>query len=1151
MERAATNAPGPGGGAGQERPEVDGVQGQQQPDNEEENIPRAKKAGFLERFMTKYDINAPTLMMMFKGSVPPIVAIAMYQSHEVSSYYVTVGYLIPIISVLALPLLPRGKFILSLMLNTLAVCLGAAMSMLMLWSAVKARENTTPGDVKSVLSLTGAPYNSSQSAVCAIWLFFNIWFANVVRAKLPTFNMPVIIYSIFINVTATYGPWFTSVKEAEYFVKQLFTSMLVALALALGANLLVFPISSRLVVFKEFAGALGLLKKTVQLQKAYLVRLESDDMFAVATRTDTHPGFGKVDDHGRPNLTKEEKAAQALKATIDVLSGLAGKLNADLAFAKRDVAWGKLDAGDLSDLFKHFRDVYVPVMGMTTIVDIFKRVAEHRGWDVEEEDEDVICAKDREKRVWNQVMKQMHEPFEILSEAICQGLDHAGILLELLPRPAEKRDDVEAGAGNIKSGDGGFGAVVGEKINQFNSRKGELLRAWLQERTLANEEEMASMEPKHSAERRERQQAQLHIVLYMENLMCSAGRAVQQLIEFAEEKVADGTMSKSRLIVPTPSRLRKWIFSVLSSEDQSADQAPDLVESRANIVYFGDGYNRKRDPEHLEPTNAWERFGYRLRNISGFLGSEESAFGFRVACATMTIGIVAFLENTQHFFMEQRLLWALIIITIGMTMTSGQSFFGFIMRVGGTVFAMATSLVIWYIVNEHRAGVIVFLWIFIFVEFYFFLKYMRFIPAVVVTIVTQVLIIGYELQVLTIGAQLAEATGQPYYRIYLLAPYRLACIAGGSLIAFFWTIFPKPMTDRTWLRRDLSATLYLMANYFGVINSTLAASVDKTVGDINTSHTPAHQLHKAGRKIFGKVMLLVPSMAQHSEWQKWEPTIGGKFPREAYDDIILRSTRIMKYLTLVSYTLTHPNGGPPPPQAPADEKSSPPSYDGGQENDEKGPGSSDGQRETSRCPFNAKAPVSPDWTKALHEALHALKPTHNAILSTLTLLSNSLLSGQSLPPFVPLPRPYEATRRLRNTRLRKNKKHESASSSAFSSTSNLITDQAPVVELVSTNKTGDKDDDDEEVELGVEDERPAPGKERPPSSAHLILDPELIEQPGYAEFTVLQVCTTLVCDDLEGLVKTVSGLVGVVDFSIRVEGSGSTLGSSGGKGKVD
>jgi hypothetical protein len=57
------------------------------------------------------------------------------------------------------------------------------------------------------------------------------------------------------------------------------------------------------------------------------------------------------------------------------------------------------------------------------------------------------------------------------------------------------------------------------------------------------------------------------------------------------------------------------------------------------------------------------------------------------------------------------------------------------------------------------------------------------------------------------------------------------------------------------------------------------------------------------------------------------------------------------------------------------------------------------------------------------------------------------------------------------------------------------------------------------------------------------------------------VCTTLVCDDLEGLVKAVSGLVGVVDFSFRIGGSDATLGTDSdadsntkrgaGKGKVD
>jgi len=310
-------------------------------------------------------------------------------------------------------------------------------------------------------------------------------------------------------------------------------------------------------------------------------------------------------------------------------------------------------------------------MGMTTIVDIFKRVSERRGWDVDEETlDEVIIEKKREKHIWNQVIKQMHEPFEILAEAVDQGLEHAGILLELIPRPksAKKAEaDVEAKAGNIKPGEPGFAAVVDEKIRQFNLKKGELLKAWLRETALANEEyEMDGIEPEHS-ERRERQQAQLHVVLYMENLMHAAGRAVQDLMAFADEKVADGTMSKKRLIVPTFRRLRKWFLSTLKNEDSSAEQSPNLMESHANIMYFGDGYNQKKDPEHLEPVTAWERFGSRLQGISAFFGSEESAFGLRVACATMTIGIVAFLERTQLFFLEQRLLWAMIIIAIGMT----------------------------------------------------------------------------------------------------------------------------------------------------------------------------------------------------------------------------------------------------------------------------------------------------------------------------------------------------------------------------------------------------------------------------------------------------------------------------------------------------
>ena len=280
----------------------------------------------------------------------------MYQSHVVSEFFTTLGYLVPITSVFALAILPRGKFLMNFLFTCLAICFGSAITMLALWTAVQARINTTPPDTPPARYR----YNSSQSAVCGVWLFFTTWLGNFLRAKAPTLNLPVITYSILVNVGCTYGPFLQTVPQAEAFVKKLLVAMLTGLALSLGVNLLFFPVSSRMVVFKEFAGAIGLLRKTVSLQKAYLVRLESDDMFAVVSRTVTSPLLQDGRD-GKPRLTKEAKAAMALKQVTDQLTELAGKLHTDMVFAKRDVAWGHLDAKDLGEMLTLFRNVYIPM----------------------------------------------------------------------------------------------------------------------------------------------------------------------------------------------------------------------------------------------------------------------------------------------------------------------------------------------------------------------------------------------------------------------------------------------------------------------------------------------------------------------------------------------------------------------------------------------------------------------------------------------------------------------------------------------------------------------------------------------------------------------------------------------------------------------
>ena len=96
---------------------------------------------------------------------------------------------------------------------------------------------------------------------------------------------------------------------------------------------------------------------------------------------------------------------------------------------------------------------------------------------------------------------------------------------------------------------------------------------------------------------------------------------------------------------------------------------------------------------------------------------------------------------------------------------------------------MTACYVVWYIVDGKTPGAIVFMWLWIVITFYPILKAPKFIIVAVLSMVTTVLIVGYELQVRVIGVEAATSNGQPAYPLYILAPYRLATVTCGILVA--------------------------------------------------------------------------------------------------------------------------------------------------------------------------------------------------------------------------------------------------------------------------------------------------------------------------------------------------------------------------------
>jgi len=403
------------------------------------------------------------------------------------------------------------------------------MALLGIWSGVEARKHTTPPG-------STASYNSSQSAVCAIWLFFNIYIVNTIRAKVPALQIPVMLYSIFTNVAFTFGPLFATVEQGESLVKRLLIAFLTAFALATGVNVLIFPISCRLVVFKEQAAYLQAIRGTLKAQTVYLQSLESSDMFA------SPDGVGEDSNGQESGTDSREKApnvvspeAAALKGAVAGLRALHGKLFADLPFGKRETAWGKLDGKDLGEIFDLLREILVPLLGVSTITDIFERIGERRGWIKTTDHRDrteawehlPIEKKMEEKRVWNEVMKTLHEPFATVTAAMDEGLEHVGVTLELLPKPKKKvGDDLEASDNNPKPGDKDFAKYMDQKMLDFYAKRGETLRQWAREKGLSQAEfdkansrraEPENFTPDEASHRRDQQQ--LYLILFMEHLV--------------------------------------------------------------------------------------------------------------------------------------------------------------------------------------------------------------------------------------------------------------------------------------------------------------------------------------------------------------------------------------------------------------------------------------------------------------------------------------------------------------------------------------------------------------------------------------------------------------------------------------------------------
>ncbi|KAG0652725.1 hypothetical protein D0Z07_0346 [Hyphodiscus hymeniophilus] len=953
-------------------------------------------------------------------------------------------------SILTVPVLPRARFIQNFLVTCLLVCLAAAISLLAMWISTKARANTThipkPSTAQGapVPGAEVSPYNAAASVNMAFWLFFEVWIINTFRAYRPQYFLPSIVCSIFIQITSTYGVLFATMEQVESLITRVLESFFAGFAISAAVSLFIIPITSRTLIYMLMTGEIHALKKILEVHSQYMRSLPTRDWYGEKSSS-KESDSGMESDGKNSSRTTPWPEADTLKSVTSGVAEVQVKIQAELRYAKLEAAWGKLRGKDISTITRLLKGILVPILGMESLTDVTDRIEKRGGWGVLRlpktdhglTEAEFVALEEKEKQEWNWIFDKLQRPVHKLQQAMIEGLDHCLYTLEFAKRPKDHANiDIEASPSGSYFVGKAFAPFLESKIQEFLSNRENFLKEWCAFKCL-DYPKRDGVEPSEYP-LHERHQSQLYLVLDLEYSFIMTARGVLDFVKYADSKIADGTMAKNRFIYPTWRQLKQWFWDALSREDGNLDYQAYSTRSGSPIVRLTDAIPIEKDPEHLPPVTAWEKFTDHFRIIPRFFGSAESTFGFRVATGTMCIAIVCYLRNSQEFFIQQRIIWGSIMasVAISMTQTAGSGIYGQAVRFGGTCIAMVASYIIWYLPDQHTAGIIVFTGIAMFFYHYPFIKNPADPVIPMIGMVTVVLIVGYELQVKQIGVEISISNGQVYHPLYELAPYRLAAVSGGVAIAFLFTYFPSVDTARAKLRNDLGAAVYLMSNYYSSVHQTVSLRIRGAEGDMGDKTSTGRVLQKARTQIFVKELILLQGMKQHCKFLAWEPTFGGKFPRATYDKLLDHTQNILHFSTMISYVT-----------------------------------------ETFKeFPTEVDTQItSESWMKDFKELIASLQLTSQNVTSLLSIVAAAISTGRPLPPYLKAPKPVRLSQLLESM---------------------------------------DAD----------------------------ILSPRHVLEAGYAAFAVMQVATSMLGDDLEGLLEETKNLVGEVKFGIeapRVDGVSS------------
>jgi hypothetical protein len=322
------------------------------------------------------------------------------------------------------------------------------------------------------------------------------------RAYRPQYFLPTIVFSIFINITSTYGTLFATMEQVEalgnniprlfstdllmFLVSRLLETFFAGFAISAAVSIFVIPITSRTLISMLMTGQIHALKKTLEVHSQYVRSLATRDWYGEKSCSkDSDSGIGS--DNKTFSRTIPWPEADALRARTSGVTEVQVKIQAELRYAKLEAAWGKLCGKEISTINRLLKGILVPILGMESLTDVTDRIEKRGGWgalrlpktDHGTMEADIMALEEKEKQQWTWSFDKLQGPVHQLQQAMIEGLDHCLYTLEFAKRSkSHAKVDIEAsGSGSCFVGKA-FAPFLESKIQEFLRNRESFLKEW-------------------------------------------------------------------------------------------------------------------------------------------------------------------------------------------------------------------------------------------------------------------------------------------------------------------------------------------------------------------------------------------------------------------------------------------------------------------------------------------------------------------------------------------------------------------------------------------------------------------------------------------------------------------------------------------------